>query len=265
MAGEAKTSEFLLGSATVMIGPAADLFKLDPATHSIGLVKNFQVSSEPGYTELTQGVQNTLVYSVLTSNPVRASMEVYEYTSKNLSYGLGLDGSTLAAITPLTLKTAISNGGTAIVANAAVDPDYNAGDWVMVQAVGGDKVHVGQLASDGTFSTDQVTLALTAGTAMPTGYVQSVGAVVSKLNVTPVGKRSAQPFFSAKVVGLLPEGNKPVVLLFPKLRISRGFSLNFSSENFGNMPFEFALYDLVSTDTHYALFSDHKAKVMSLG
>jgi hypothetical protein len=239
-----------------MIGPQDDLYKLTPDEHSIGLVKNFQATSEPAYTELTQGVQNTIVYSVLTSNPVRCSMEVYEFNARTLKYGLGLDGSTGAdAQAPLTLKTAITTGGTAIVANATVDPEYDAGDWVMVQDAAGDKVHVGKLASDGVFSTNQVTLTLTAGTAMPTGLAYPITTtLVSRINRIAVGSKTAQPFFSAKVVATLPQDNRPIVILIPKLRITRGFTLAFNSDNFGNLPYEFTPYDLVSTDTFYSDF-----------
>lgn len=263
MAGEAKTNAFLLSSATVMIGPMDKVFELDPATHSLGLVKNFQVSAEPAYTELTQGVRNQIVYSVLTGNPVRAQMEVYEFGAKNLSYGLGLDGSGLTAITPLTLKTAITTGGPTVVANAASNPNYVTGDLIMVQEV--DKVHVGKLANNGVFSTDQVTLTFTAGTAMPSGMTFGVGARVTKANVVSVGKQVAQPFFSAKVVGILPEDNIPVVLLFPKLRITRGFTMSFSTDNFGNLPFEFTPYEMVASDTLYNDFkTDGYAKLLTV-
>ena len=74
MAGLAKTDAFMLGDATVMIGAMADLLTLNTVEHSIGLVKEFMVKSEPGYTELTQGVKNTVVASVMTSNKVSATM-----------------------------------------------------------------------------------------------------------------------------------------------------------------------------------------------
>lgn len=82
MTGLAKSSEFLLSSATVMIGPMADLKKLNPAAHSIGLVKNMAVNIETSKTELTQGLSNDVVASVITGNTVTVAGEVYEYTAK---------------------------------------------------------------------------------------------------------------------------------------------------------------------------------------
>lgn len=61
MAGEAKSTSFVLGTATVMIGPRADVFELTPEEHSIGLVKNFTLSGDPSYLDLTHGVRNTIV------------------------------------------------------------------------------------------------------------------------------------------------------------------------------------------------------------
>ena len=255
MAGEAKTSAFMLASATVMIGPVADLFSLNPTDHSIGLVKQFQISAEPTYTELTQGVQNTIVYSVLTGNPISATMEVYEYNSKTLSYALGLEAPSVNDYTALSLKTAITAGGTAVVANAAVDPDWNAGDWIIIQrGNAGDLVHVGQLAADGVFSTDQITGTLTAGTAVDTDNDFSVGDRVTKVNRIDVGSKNAQPYFACKVVCPMPEGGQPITILMPKVRITKGFNVGSSTDNFGNMPYALTPYDLVATDTFYSLF-----------
>ena len=255
MAGEAKTSAFLLASATVMIGPVADLFSLNPTDHSIGLVKNFQISAEPTYTELTQGVQNTIVYSTLTGNPIKASCEVYEYNSRTLSYALGLEAPTANDYTALTLKTAITSGGTTVVANAAVDPVIATGDWVIIQrGNAGDLVHVGQAASNGVFLTDQVTITLTAGTAIDTDNDFSVGDRVTKVNRIDVGAKQAQPYFAAKVVCPLPEGGQPITILMPKVRITKGFNVGSSTDNFGNMPYSLTPYDLVATETFYSLF-----------
>lgn len=255
MAGEAKTSAFMLASATVMIGPVADLFNLNPSDHSIGLCKNFQISAEPTYTDLTQGVQNTIVYSTLTGNPIRASCEVYEYNSRTLSYALGLEAPATSDYTALTLKTALTSGGTSVVADAAVDPNIAQDDWIIIQrGNAGDLVHVGQAASAGIFSTDQVTITLTAGTAVDTDNDFSVGDRVTKVNRIDVGSKTSQPYFAAKVVCPLPEGGQPIILLLPKVRITKGFTVGSTTDNFGNMPYELTPYDLVATDTFYSLF-----------
>lgn len=229
MAGEAQTSSFVLGTATVMVGPRANMFEFTPEDHSLGLVKNFTLTAEPGYTDLTQGVRNTVVYSVQTSFPVKCTMEVFEFTSKNLMYGLGLDGSTYTA-TPAATTGALPTTLPATPANA----------WFMVQENVGtrDLVWHGQ-----------------AGDTIPTTMGFTNAARIRQMNVIPVGRRDEQPFWAAKVVGILPEDNQPVTVYIPKLRIQKGFTFSMTTDNYGNMPFEFSLFDLVTTDPHYALFA----------
>ena len=92
MAGEARSIDFLVGTATIMLGLPADLRDFRPETHSIGLVKNVKLMAEATYIELTQGIRNSVVHSVKTGEPVRASAEVYEFNASNWSYALGFSG-----------------------------------------------------------------------------------------------------------------------------------------------------------------------------
>ena len=335
MSGEAKTSAFMLGNATVMIGPQAQLYDLQPSIHSIGLVKQFKIMAEPSYTRLTQGVKGTTVMSVLTSNVVRASMEVYESSIANLAYGLGLDGYTTdptsyvaavaaAAATSITMKDAtnFSNGdtvsivkpdGTAfktvlsakagntftvtpVVPVGGLNPpggvnslnsigkitmfrsantvatlgtgtpaspsvtlvladaaDFKANDWISIQIGTDDKVLIRQIASKATN-----TLTLTRGIdqAIP------VGATVTRVFYASIGSKVDQPFFGAKVIGTLAD-NSEIVILIPKLRISKGFDVGFSSSDFANLPFEFDIYDLVASDPFYTEFGGDQARLFS--
>ena len=256
MAGEAKTSAFVLSSATVMIGAEADVLEFQPATHSIGLVKNFVLSADITYSELTQGTKNTIVFSVATQVQTRATMEVYEFTSKNVTYGLGLEGASIASVsTTHTLKTEIIGNDSIVAAviNTDVTATYPAGTWITIQGATGataDQVHLAKVASS-AFDTPDTTLTLT-GYPIPTGTTFAVGSIISKVNQINVGSKDEQPFLAAKVVGILPQDNKPIVLIIPKLRISKGFSLAFRTDNFGNMPYEFTPYDLVAADPHYS-------------
>lgn len=249
MAGEAKTNSFMLGTATVMLGPQAQLFDLTPAEHSIGLVKNFTMTSEPQYTELTQGVKNTLVMSVLTRNVVRATMEVYEFTGKNIAYGLGLDASSME--TP-NVETTVANevvgDGNIKAIPVASATNLAEGDVILLWDDSNDGVLPRKIASIAMNT-------LTVDKAIPDGVTLEVGAKVQKVNRIDVGSLQEQPFLAAKVVGKLADG-KSAVILIPKVRITKGFTLAFSTENFGNLPFEFSVYDLVATDPLYADFKD---------
>lgn len=262
MAGEARTSAFMLGNATVMIGPQSALYDLNVNQHSIGLVKNFSISTEPNYVELTQGEKSNIVYSVMTANPVRAQMEVFEYTTRNLMYGLGLDGSTITPFGNEYVSTVAVTGSdstpvTSIAFTAAtnVSGDFPVGAWVSIQhPTQNDIVHYARLtaATTTTGTAPSITHTLTfAGQGFKSGNNMPLGAKVQRATRVDVGSQVDQPFLAAKVVGVLPERQEPVGLLIPKMRVTRGFTLAFTMENFGNLPFQFQPYDLLPTDPFF--------------
>ena len=261
MAGEARTSSFVLSSATVMIGAMGDLWDLNPDDHSIGLVKNFVATTNPTYVDLTQGPKGTVVYSVMTANPVQARMEVYEFTSANMKWALGLEGKGVTAPTAVgSLKTALTGSNPTPVTTATFDAaadltgTFPSGSWIMLQdASSTDHVHVAKLSGATTKSgSAPYTHTLTfANQGLKTGNDFPVASVISVMNTMDIGIKDEQEFFSAKVVGVLPEDTKPFTLLFPKIRILRGFNVSFTTDNFANMPFEFQPYELLPGDTNY--------------
>lgn len=258
MAGEAKTTEFLLSTATLMIGPQSKVMELNPTDHSLGLIKNVQVTADMGFTELTQGVNAQVVSSVNTSNNTKISGEVYEFTARNLAYGAGLDGSAAAydAITSsFTLATAISNGSSTVVLGTGGGASFAAGDFVVLQDTANtDRLHVGKVAS---IATDTLTLA--SGYAVPTGTAFATATTtIYKVRAIKVGQVDSNETFGAKLVGIMPEGGAPVTLIFPKIKITKGLSMAFQQDNFANMPFEMTPYSLVATDPYYSDFTNKK-------
>lgn len=253
MAGEAKTTEFMLGTATVMIGAQADLMDLTPAGHSIGLVKNVTITAEPTYTELTQGVKNSIVYSVMTQNAVRASMEVYEYTAKNLNYALGLDGSgyTPSAVASTTAGVTTTSA-TSITVDVGDGALFSVGDWIMIP-LSEDNIIVRKITS---IAIDALTFVGATTQEIPAGTVVKVSKTVD------VGSKDNQPFMACKIVGVTAEG-EPITILFPKVRIVNGFNLAFTTDDFGNMPFEMTIYDLASTDAFYADFANRNGIILA--
>lgn len=382
-AGSAKTEKFNLGAATVMIGPKDQVLDLVPEKHSIGLVKNFSFSSNDQYLDLTQGIRNTVVYTVKTGSEVTASMEVYEYTSKNLAYALGLEGYELAEGIDMSLSADInsSTSTTAITAAApqgATADDVVVGDYVTIQgnkSSNEDMVFVGKVAavtfnqatapevattgtigqlikavnaqSEGLLTTNMgkltinasstqnvkmsqnfatafgftgevdastglikmaengsvtgtvsisrnnklttvglavdnaeidlaldttvvarvaikttpsettsATFSITFDRAVPEGFSFKAGDRVHKANLIPVGSAEAQPTLAAKVVGILPEENRPITIIFPKIRITNGFNLGFQTDQYGNMPFEFTPFEQTPKDPLYNEYGD---------
>lgn len=154
-AGSAKTNKFNLGAATVMIGPRDQVLDFTPEKNSIGLVKNFSFTSNDQYLDLTQGVRNSVVYSVKTGSEITASMEVYEYTSKNLAYALGLEGYELTEGATMSLLEAVgpNDNVTQISVKAsegATADDIAVDDYVIIQAnksLVEDRVFIGKVSA----------------------------------------------------------------------------------------------------------------------
>ncbi|MDV2968710.1 hypothetical protein RZ532_22230 [Nitratireductor aquimarinus] len=264
MAGNAKTNKFMLSTATVMLGPLADLHKLNPIEHSIGLVKNFQLTGEAQYTELTQGIRNAVVMSVRTGEGLRTSCEVYEFTAKNIAYAAGLDasGTTYDVVDEMSALGATAAAGSSALELAAAPTEPVApGDYIFVQKGQDDYVHVAKVESYDDTTTPTITLAT--GFEVPTGLEFPVGARVGRLMRVDVGTYDAQPDLACKVTGILPKDNSPFTILLPKVKVTRGLGISFASDNFTNMPFEMQPYEMVTNDPFYDEYGHAQAILMA--
>lgn len=256
MYGLANTNRFMLGAATLLLGPQADLFNLTRADHSVGLIKNFALTAEPSFTELTQGVRNTVVFSVMTGHAVRGSAELYEFTAKNLAYTAQMNGAQFVADTNIeTTTSAAIDGTTTPVTSVAVvsATGLAVDDWILIQnpANPDDAVprKITAIASNN----------LTVAPAIERQFAS--GAVVRRMNFIEVGGKEETPFYSALVHGVLADGSEITVAL-PKVRVTNGLNLAFQTNDYGNMPIELGVYDLVATDPNYAVFGSVPAAIL---
>lgn len=246
MPGLAKTDAFMLGTATLMLGPQSALFDLD-IDKSVGLFKNFMLKSAPSFTELTQGIKNTLVYSLMTGNDVTAEGELYEYTGANITYAAGLDGSSVVTPTirdqsgTIASTTTITTAETGFTAGAE-----GVGDMVMVQKGTQDQIMIRRVAST-------TTGLITVDPALPTDFAVGDTVLVTRCNNIALGSQEDQPFLAAKVVGTLANGDEAVILM-PKVRITSGLQYSFKTDAFDHIPLSMKLYDLVTTDPFFAAF-----------
>ena len=262
MAGEARSIDFLVGTATIMLGLPADLRDFRPETHSIGLVKNVKLMAEATYIELTQGLRNSVVHSVKTGEPVRASAEVYEFNASNWSYALGFSGYNVGipalnagSATITAVETLTPSGGILAPADGVGYDDFTlstvtnfaVGDYVLIQ-VGYNDVVVPRRIT--TIAGSVITVdAPIKNVAFPAGVT------VNKCLVVPVGRKSEQPFLAAKIVGNMADGRE-IAIEIPKLRITKGFDVTFQTSDYANMPFEFTVYDQIPADVQYARFQE---------
>jgi hypothetical protein len=251
MAANAKTNQFMIGDATIMVGAMADVFDLMPDKHGLGLTKNLAIRVETGNVDLTQGISQTPIFSVQNQFSPMASCEVYEYTARNLAYGLGLDGSGAefdANLTPGPFMLASNVVAAAVSVPLAVGAGsgFVVGDWVIMQQ-----------AEDYIFAarvTAKTTDTLTIDRAVPTGisYAVATTRIFRARSIGAVGGQNA--FVSVKAAVIMPKDKRPVPILFPKVRIARGFDVSLGSSDFSNLPFEFMPYPLTPEDTLYSSF-----------
>ena len=144
-------------------------------------------------------------------------------------------------------------GGATLVLAAGGGTSFSVGDFLVIGFA--DVVHVGKVSAK---VTDTLTLAT--GYTMPTTAVFPVGTQVypigsSTNGVVFAGTVPAVNTFGVKIVGILPATGAPVTLIFPKVRITKGLSINFQTNDFTNMPFEFDPWALLATDPYYSDFT----------
>lgn len=257
MLGSAKTDNFMLGTAGVMLGRQEDLFNLTEK-HALGLVKNVTVKTTPGFVELRQGIKNTLAYSMMNSNAVSITAEMYEYTVSNLAYSLSLDGSKFAP------QSAATTLGAIYVAPVAAAPGlpiamglaeiellavlgFAAGNDILIHTGIQDNVMLRKIVS-----LDVPTKTATLNFGLPLAL--AVGAKIEKVNILAVGSAESAPFMACKIVGTLANGDT-VPMLFPKVRVKSGLTMAFKTDAMDHIPFELEIYDLLESDPNYAMFA----------
>lgn len=253
--GTAKTNSFMLGEASILIGPQADLRKLNPDDHLLGMVKNFAATNDTGYVELTQGVQNTVVHSTKNRSALRATFEVYEYTSRNIAFSLGLDGADFSTQTVSTALAA-SVSGSKTTPDTSIDltsaTGFAEGDLILVIGPDDDQIFVDIISGlTGTVAT------LTYG--IPDNLASGT---VKLANDISLASMEAEPFLACVALGNLADG-QPVRIEMPKVRITKGFSMNFQTGNYGNLPFELTIYQPVAADPIFTGFETRAARLLT--
>ena len=257
MAGLAKTKSFMLSTATVMIGPAEDLHQLNPDEHSIGLVKNLQLTADPQFIELTQGINNAVVMSVKNSEGIRVSMEVYEYTLRNLAYAAGLDasGTDFDPMDDIWVTSAAIATNNEIKVASDLSSDLANGDFIFLQNGLDDRVHIAKVDSV-THASNETTIKFAAGYETPTSALFPAGSRVGKVRQVKIGGTTQQAEMGVKIVGLPPKDNAPFTIYLPKAKVTRGLGVAFQSDNFGNLPFEITPYAGVPGDPFYGEYGE---------
>jgi hypothetical protein len=255
MAGDPKTNSFLLTQATVMVGAFGSSLDLQPAKHTLGLTKAFRVTRETQTQDLTYGLKNIMVDSVTTGETISGSFEAYEFNARTLNTSLGLLPADIST-TPGTASKDLLNANIAAAATTAVvigdvTTKYSVGDWI--QIVQGDTVHPAKLTAVATAS-GNTTLTF-AGRAVPAGTTfDSALAHVQKSTILSVGTDEEMPYLSMKATGTMAGDGKQLTIVFPKIKITKGFEIAMNNDNYANLPIEFNAFSILSADAEFSKF-----------
>lgn len=251
MAANAKTNQFMIGDATIMVGAMEDVFDLMPDKHGLGLTKNLALRLETGNVELTQGIAQTPVFSVQNQFTSTGSFEVYEYTARNMAYGLGLDASgagydQMTDTGPFLLDAVVAPAATSVTLPTGEGAKWAVGDYLIMQQ-NEDYVFAAKVTA---IAADVLTV--DRETPPDINWAVATTRIFRARSVGAVGGQNT--YLSMKAAVIMPQNKRPVPVLFPKIRITRGFDLSLGSTDFSNLPFEFQPYPLTPEDDLYSSF-----------
>lgn len=260
---DVKKNAFMLSSATVMLAPAftTDVYSLIPATHSIGMVKEVSVSVDSSEITLQNGVANATVDTKKSNVAPMISMTVFEFTAQNAAYAGGLAGAT-GGIKRGVLTTALA--AEAVSMSIASDPvpgeassaitgiaDIPSGSTLLLQRPNGEVDYVFPTKSTGVATgTGQgpFTVPIADAYKIPLGVTFPVGTKVYVLPAVPIGDINSDDLFCAKITGTLSNYDRPVTVVFPKLKIINGFNISFTESEYGGMPWQLKPLLMSSTE-----------------
>jgi hypothetical protein len=246
---DVQSPSFLIGNATVMLAPqGSDVFSLMPVTHSVGMVKNVSIGVDSDTIELRSGILQSLVDSQKSNVRMNVTFEGYEFTAANLYRALGYATQTVIQRRRGTLTANAAVGATTLtIASSPMPNDPNSGITANTNIPSGTTLLIQSAATPDIVYPVRTTAAATGTgpgpfsttiTALPTGVSFSTGDTVWIVNEMAVGSTATTDFFCMKIVGTLANYNVPLVVVFPKVKITKGFSLSFSETDYSNLPFE---------------------------
>jgi hypothetical protein len=257
-----KKSAFMLSDATLMIGQfgSTPVFDLTPDLHGVGLSEEIAINVDSSNLELTAGIAQAIVDTHRTNVQAGITGSVKEYTAENL---LRAQGLATGAVQPKRAKLTVDAAGGAVSltiqsypipgeAASALDDQAAAipsGATLLIQSADGtDYVFPTRAAADSTFAGGAHTVSIAGNYKIPVGMSFKAGSSVWVLTEIPVGSIDQNDLFSVKIAGTLSQFNRPVVAVFPKVSVTKGFNLSFTHKEYGAMPWELRPMLLTSTE-----------------
>lgn len=248
---DVQKSAFSLSSATLMIGNAFvdDVFALTPGANSVGMVSEVHIGVDSSITELLNGVQQVTVDAKRTGVSSSITGNVFEMTAQNFMRSQAISGA------PVVIKRGVLSAPAAAAAvsiSITSDPvpgestsaitgiaDIPSGSTILIQRVNGEQDYVFPTKSTSAATgTGPYVVAIAAPYVIPTGMSFAAGDRVWVVSPVGVGDMDADALFCAKVTGTLTNYDRPVTFVAPKVRMVRGFQLQFNETGYSSMPWE---------------------------
>ena len=249
---DVQKSSFSLSSATLMMAPAftTDVFSLTPALHSVGMADEVNVTLDSSINSLLNGVAQATVDSKRTGVASGITANVFEMTAANFLRSQGFNRAPLV-MKRLILTAPLAAGAVSITASSNPVPgevssdattvdDIPAGSTLLIQRPSGETDYIFPTKSSAaaTLNAGSFTIPIAAPYAIPAGMSFPVGTLIWVVMPIGVANIDADDLFGVKISGTLTNFNRPVVAVFPKVRIAKGFQLSFSSTQYTSMPWE---------------------------
>lgn len=257
---DVQTSAFALSSATLMMAPAFEtpVFDLNPTDHSVGMAQEITVNVDSSLTELLNGIAQSVVDSRRTNVRAGISANIFEYTAKNFLRASALSDTPIQ-VRRGKLDTQVTAGGVSLsVVSDPVPGDANsaitnlsqipAGSTILIQRGDDNSLVYPTKSSGATTGTGPFVIPIAGDYDIPAGMTFPIGSRVWIVNQIGVANMDADDLFGVKIVGTLSNFDRPVVAVFPKVRIASGFNLAFTETNYGSMPWQMSPLLLSATE-----------------
>lgn len=243
--GAATSKKFVLENATVMLGPLGDGEDLIPDLHSIGLFKEATVNVNRTFTSLTQGVRQQKLDEQLTGEDIMVSGKGYEFGAKQIAYALGQDGHGLLSNGLRTTTTVAETSGSSSI-TLALTTGLAVGNTLVIGPKG--DLDAGLIAVIEAISGQVITLDRPLAMALP------VGSEVTQGRISYVGGDNYVNTYKAMKVTSVATNGDPLVLVFPKVKVTSSFSMALSSSDYASIPFTFQSYAMTPDEDGYAQY-----------
>lgn len=262
---DVKNPKFVIGNATVMIAPySANAFELNPDDHSVGMVKAVTMEQQSDQITLKNGIQQLTVDTQRSNVNMMTTFEGYEFSAQNLVNALGLDGTvvkrlrgkTTVAASATDTEITIESYPIAGDSESAIDAigDVPNGATILIQNPDQpDEVYPLTVTDDTVDNTGTYTVTTEA---LPVDV--AVGWTVWVVNAVDAGSFDQDDYFCAKIVGKLSANDEPIMVIIPKMKITRGFNVSFSETDYSNLPFEFSPIVMTKSEEASKVLEDAK-------